>query len=122
MPATWTRENLAWLAGLFEGEGCISTHQGKTGRAYWILQIQMTDEDVVRRAAEVAGAGMVTGPYSSRRENRKPQWAWRACKRGDVYALLVALWPWLRTRRRARAREALLALPPVIRKGCRPCV
>jgi uncharacterized protein (AIM24 family) len=32
----WTRENIAWAAGLFEGEGCINEHHKGSG-TYWIL-------------------------------------------------------------------------------------
>ena len=42
-----TRDDVLWLAGLFEGEACIDAHRGKYPR----IRLAMTDRDVVGRAA-----------------------------------------------------------------------
>lgn len=111
MPRQWTRENLAWLAGLFEGEGSIVPIRDKRRPhlgARWALHLNMADVDVVKRAHELAGVG--TFHVKKRgRTHWKTQFMWCVHKREHVYALLVAIWPWLGERRRARAREALLA-------------
>lgn len=111
---SFSRE-IAWLAGLFEGEGSISRKRkpakGCT-RTPWVLQMQMTDEDIVRRAHAVAGAGNVTGPYMPKRA-RKETWTWSVTKRSEVYFVLCMLYPWFGHRRKAKAREALEDLPPV---------
>lgn len=41
------RDDLVWLAGLLEGEGCFDLHRGKYPR----IRVGMTDRDVVGRAA-----------------------------------------------------------------------
>ena len=51
---------VAWAAGLFEGEGTI-THSGGRPR----LALKMTDDWPVRRFAEIVG-GSVYGPYRNR--------------------------------------------------------
>ena len=118
----WKREDLAWAAGLIEGEGCIYSSMRSTGvrggRAVWHLTVQMTDEDVLRRLAAVIGLGNVCGPYKNKGDGKKaykPIWSWTVSSRTHVYAVLVALWPWLGARRREKVREALAALPPVVR-------
>ena len=51
-------ETLAWLAGLLEGEGffgIIKSHNNGRIYRYPQIVIQMTDEDVVQRVADVFG-------------------------------------------------------------------
>ena len=107
--SNWTRENIAWLAGLFEGEGCIQID--KHG---FYLTINMTDEDVLRRVQKITDSGSVTGPMF-RSKNHKPLWKWKVRWASESYALLVAIWPYLLSRRQTKATEALkrfAALPP----------
>jgi len=119
----WKREDLAWAAGLIEGEGCISMQNRKLsgvrgGRPGWHLTVQMTDEDVLRRLASVIGLGRVGGPYVNKGDGKKPYkpiWSWNISSRAHCYAVLTALWPWLGARRREKVREALLSLPPGVR-------
>jgi hypothetical protein len=91
-------ESIAWAAGLFEGEGCITMSDG-----YVVLQLEMTDEDIMRRFDEIVGYGRVYGPYSYS-NRRKPYWMWVA--RGDAaFGILELLAPWLGERRRACAYD-----------------
>jgi hypothetical protein len=65
--------DIAWAAGLFEGEGSIVI--SREGRV--ALQVHMTDEDVMRHLAEVLG-GNITGPYQYQQPDghkRKPFWS-----------------------------------------------
>lgn len=45
------RDELLWLSGLLEGEGCFDLHRGKYPR----IRLGMTDRDVVGRAATLLG-------------------------------------------------------------------
>lgn len=100
----WTREDLAYIAGVFEGEGNIAI--GKLGGVK--LVIEMTDRDVVERVASLARVGTVWGPYSRPdRPRSKPTYRWHVQSRTDAYALLVAIYPWLGARRRQRAAEVV---------------
>lgn len=96
-----TPVEIAWLAGLFEGEGCIAWN-GPNGVT---LMLSMTDGDVVRRIREVTGVGTVIGPIE-KGGVRKPVWYWSAGKKGEVLRLLIAMAPLLGERRRERALEA----------------
>lgn len=98
-----TGEETAWAAGLFDGEG----HIGFVGKHSVVMQLGMTDEDVVRRFHTVVGVGRLSGPYSNGPRGRKPVWLWAAQHTPDVRELLVALKPWLGERRSARADAAL---------------
>lgn len=75
---------LAWAAGLFEGEGCISLRRYKSPkvrrRPMPILRVSSTDEDVLRRFAKIVGHEHVRGPFKNGGKNWKPSyklvWKW----------------------------------------------
>ncbi len=92
---------LAWVAGLFEGEGWIGVRGGRP-----TLQVVSTDEDVITRLAEWTGVGHVTGPHKG---TVKPTWHWKVTKRDDAGQLLERLIPLLCKRRAQRAREVVQA-------------
>lgn len=94
-----TRE-LAWAAGLFEGEGCFHI-TGKSAQA----NLHMTDEDTVRRFAAAIGIGNVHDRPT--RHDRKPSWVWRVGGLVKVQAVVAMLWFGLGARRRQRAKEIL---------------
>lgn len=89
---------VAWLAGLVEGEGSFHLHRGRRPR----LQVSMTDEDVIRKAHAMVGVGSVGGPYQSEGK-RKAYWQWNVYG-AEVIELLL---PHLGLRRAARAQEVL---------------
>lgn len=96
---------IAWAAGLFEGEGSIQLwREGKSDRLYPRLDLASTDEDVVRRFSNAVGTGRVYGPYS--RPNRKT--FWRCLLHGqDARHALDLIGPWLGERRAARMQQVL---------------
>ena len=110
-----TEIEIAWLAGLFEGEGCITTakksnHSSGNQR---FLVIKMTDEDVLRKAHRIAGVGKLYGPYRAVNNkvrdtsHYKPFWQWAVFARDEVLYIGNALLPHLGERRRAKMIEAL---------------
>lgn len=98
------RADIAWAAGLFEGEGHFGIHSGHGQRS---ATLQMTDEDTVRKFHEVVGFGRVRGPMLPYQTARKTTWRWEATSYQHVQAFIAMAWPWLRNRRKARARELL---------------
>jgi hypothetical protein len=96
----WTREQVAWMAGLIEGEGSFTTH----GRRLFgmTVAVGMTDEDVVRKLHSTVGFGHVGVRH---REGRQPLWLWRTGSTPQAYAVMMALYPFLGERRRARIEE-----------------
>jgi hypothetical protein len=99
-PAGWlTPNDIAWLAGLIEGEGNISIN----GRALTI-RIKMTDRDVIYWAADLLGGPIYGGKQT--RPDRKPTWNTQV-KGAPAAGWAMTLYPWLGQRRRQQVREGL---------------
>jgi hypothetical protein len=98
---------LAWFAGLFEGEGCISIDKRSTVN----LRIGMTDRDVIEKIHRIFPCnGISIKQQQSRLPSGnlpKPVYHWNACASEQVRTILELLLPWLGERRATRAREAL---------------
>ena len=95
-----TNCDLAWVAGLFEGEGCIS----KPPRAE--LKLKMTDYDIIHRFQTITSSNRITyedppGLLHSR--------TYRTLITGKarVRAFLSAVLPYLGMRRAHRALDVL---------------
>lgn len=102
----WSRENLAWLAGLLEGEGCFTVRKPRdrnNSRTYISIVLGMSDEDVVDHAQSVAGLGTRTTQDRSS-QGWKRMYHWKVQNQDHAYALMIAVYPWMGTRRQGRIR------------------
>src|SRR3990167_124959 len=102
-----TPEQIAWAAGIFEGEGCFKfrVSQNSVG-----LSVGMSDEDAVRSFHEIVGVGSVrtrNRNAPSWQSHWKTQYVWEAQAVADVRPLIEKLLPWLHQRRREQALKAL---------------
>lgn len=92
---------IAWAAGLFEGEGTFTYSPNHVRAA-----INMTDFEPVRRFHRIVGWGrLVEKP--SHNERWRDQLVWIVSDRAGVKAVLELLRPWLSERRIAQAENAL---------------
>lgn len=94
-----TDVHIAWAAGLFEGEGCISDH----GRGFR-CSVEMTDKDIITRLQSLFPGPSVA---SRVREQWKETWTWRINKADDVRNFLSKILPYLGDRRAHKALDAL---------------
>ncbi len=102
----------AWLAGIFEGEGCITF----TGRNSVCLSVNMTDRDVVERCLHLTGVGSLYS-RSETRGRAKTLWGWQIANQDGVRQVLAGIRPWLGNRRGARADAAIQRLANCRRSG-----
>jgi hypothetical protein len=104
IPPVASDADWAWAAGIFEGAGAVVTING--GRDLR-LALNLTDEDVVRRYAQIVES-RVLGPYRARAgadgSSRRPTFRCNLNCRFAI-AALARMWPWLGSRRRDRCRE-----------------
>jgi hypothetical protein len=114
--SNWSTGNLMWIAGLLEGEGSFIVDQERNRDPINIrlrVSCAMTDEDVIRKLANLAGFGNVTGPtyqrlspreistgYCLDSSKRKPRWRWVSQNQIDVYDLEIAILPYMGERRK----------------------
>ena len=98
------KTDLAYIAGLFDGEGSVSYKQYMRKRAHnkkayptWQirLEIAMTDKSLLVWLHEVLGVGTM-GPRKVK-PGRKKQWRWRCSHRAAYYVCLL-IWPWSHTK------------------------
>jgi hypothetical protein len=100
-------EQLAWAAGLFEGEGWFTRSSG-----YPLAAIRSTDRDVIERFRDVMGRGTVDP--RNKGPGNKVQWHWQTQGHVNVSRFGELIGPWLGERRR-RQLAAVLALRPSLR-------
>jgi len=96
--------DLAWAAGLFEGEGCISVADFAPRLK---LRVVSTDRDVVEKLNVILGYGYVHLANKAREPHHKDAWAWTTARREHVVEILGWLMPHFGDRRYAKAMEAL---------------
>ena len=109
-----TENDKAYIAGLFDGEGCVQYKQyiatkkkhkgpGKRKTKEWRinLEMSMTDESVIRWGHEVLGVGTVRINIKNKSPSSKPyykdQWRWR-CSHRDALYVAKLLWPHAQTK------------------------
>src|SRR5688500_4759044 len=98
------RHQLAWAAGLFDGEG--SDAASKRGVQARIIQSDNHGVPaVLLRCQCILGRGRIHGPV--REEGRQDLYYWDISSRGDVDAVASAIWPWLADVKRAEFMAAL---------------
>lgn len=123
-----TDVEIAWAAGLFEGEGCIGiwwppSTLGRRQQPQIRLQVQMTDRDVVVEFCRIMECGKVS-QEQRRQPPRKNCWVWTIGNRADTERIIRMLYPWLGERRRAKADEALAEIDRrrvELRRTCEGC-
>ena len=108
------QNDIAYMAGLFDGEGCIQYKQyvvtkkkhkgpGRRKTKEWkiVLEMAMTDESVIRWVHEVLGVGTVNIRDKTKPPHGKPhykkQWRWRCSHREALYVAKL-LWPHAQTK------------------------
>ena len=95
----------AYIAGLFDGEGCVSYKQYNRKRAHnkkayptWQirLEIAMTDRSVLVWLNEVLGVGTVGEKRYKTKYTKgwKKQWRWR-CSHRQAYYVARLIWPYV---------------------------
>jgi hypothetical protein len=96
-------EEIAWAAGLFDGEGSITLSDDALH-----VRMRNTDLELIERFHDIIGVGAVYGPYTRRERDgvgRKPVWDWVAREEDGLDALAM-MWSWLSARRREQAYVA----------------
>lgn len=96
----------AWVAGMFEGEGSITSRGG----AALILTLTSTDRDVLEQLVDWTGVGHIYEQRWKRQpEHWKPRWQWAVGAAAEVLHVVDAISPYLLARRSEQVSTALAA-------------
>ena len=99
------REELAWAAGFFDGEG--HTGRGTHGGRRPIIAITQVDRRPLDRFAEAVGVGKVYGPYLRVKGNRQPVFLFQTSTFQSTQAVVAKLWTFLSRPKQEQAAAVL---------------
>ena len=113
---TTRRQELAWAAGFFEGDGCFSYSTSIRGVCAAILQ---RDREVLDHFLAIVGVGKVYGPYERPEGGLggKPFFQYRAHGFEKTQAIVAMLWFKLGTAKRKQAIAVLAKRMRRCRRG-----
>jgi len=96
-----TKEEIAWLAGVLEGEACFDLNRGDP--RYPRMRIEMTDRDVLVRIKQILGNLETKEGGIRARKTKKihhtPTHAFQIAAIDQVKQLFAAILPWMSARR-----------------------
>ena len=102
-------EQLAWAAGLFDGDGstCLAKHRTHEGHVTADVSITQASagglpEVLTRFKIAMGGIGRTYGPYAARGHG-EPIYRYKAQRLADAEHVLRSLWPWLGSIKRVQA-------------------
>lgn len=98
-----SEQELIWLAGLLEGEGCFTTTAGRKAGTQISIQLQMTDKDVVERAARIMESSC--SPRKRPDKSNYKQIFYCQLRDARAYSLMEKLLPYMGARRTRRIQE-----------------
>lgn len=99
--ASLTDAEIAWCAGLIEGEGTFYISKTDTNMR---IMLGMTDIDVIERLQNLLGGGI---SYGEDRGINKPIYRWYIGKRLEVVRIIKLIYPYMGARRRLKMDELL---------------
>ena len=106
------REQLAWAAGFFDGEGSIHSANSKLKKTYpnvGITQVGAHGRELLERFQNaVGGIGKIYGPYKKTIAGN-PRYQWETWGFEKSQAVIAMLWEFLGPVKRAKAKKILLA-------------
>ncbi len=108
------KQDLAWAAGLLEGEGTFCVR--KTGNSNALcISCEMSDIDVILRLYNIFGG--YVNKRKKVRENRKPTWTWYITSRNEVLDVINTLYPHMSCRRKEQIQKMRKAYSTIIGKN-----
>lgn len=100
-----TALEISWFAGLLEGEGTFGWHKSGKYLGSPKIAIQMTDRDIIQRAADLWGRPC-NGPYGPYTTQSKPAWQTMVTGRSAIGWMMTA-YCFLGERRKKKVEEVI---------------
>lgn len=117
-------ERIAWAAGLWDGEGCVSQLAHRTHDGHFILEASITQSsacgvpEVLERFRSIVGAGKIYGPYDAGAD-RQPVYRWKLLPTVDIQRVVALLAHQIGEvkLRQAAERLAIVSTQPALPRG-----
>ncbi len=115
MAKKWIQTELAWAAGFYDGEGCMTLHTSKGGKTHgsnqWMypnIHLGQVDKRPLVRFVNALGFGKLYGPYNHGR-NPHAQSRYDLFFRTfeEVQQVIACLWPYLSEPKKEQARKVM---------------
>jgi len=110
----FNREDLAWAAGFFDGEGSteLCKRNSKNGYIQKTLRMEIgqvadNKEVLYRFKSCVREIGKIYDPYQPKNKNNRPTMKWSISSFKDCQTVIAMLWPWLSSTKRIQAKQAI---------------
>lgn len=99
-------EEIAWLAGLIEGDGSLQLHNNgaKPYNRLPLISVAMLDKDVIERVAKILKCNI--GEYLTPKKD-KIMFTARTGKRSIVEPLIISIYPYMGFRRKEQIHKML---------------
>lgn len=97
-----TESEIAWAAGLFEGEGTICFSNSTI-----LISVNMTDKDILEKFFKIVQGGYFNGPYKRPNPKWKDSWQWRVQGGAWCQTIIAMFWPWLGERRKQQFKDSM---------------
>ena len=108
------RENLAWAAGFYDGEGCMTCCydvKNKDGTHYRAIKFVISQSgfvDLLERFKLIIGFGSIYGPYTKNHKTAKlPRYNIRLSGFEKCQFMIALLWKHLGDQKRIQAKKQL---------------
>lgn len=102
---------LAWAAGFYDGEGCITLHKSKHSGKNWKypnIHIGQVDRRPLDRFLKAIGVGHIYGPYRhSKNTNAKERFDLFVRKQDEVLHVISSLWNFLSEPKKEQIKEVM---------------
>jgi len=98
------KNNLAYFAGVIEGEGCFFNSKNQTGRLYPTIQVEMTDGDVIHKLNDFFKGN---APFSRKRaEDRLRSYRFRIMGERAL-KIMFDIYNYMSARRKAKIDQVM---------------
>lgn len=98
--------DIAWAAGVFEGEGCIGVYKQPDGRPNVAVKVVMSDEDVLIKFNSIfPSKNGLKQLVDIRKDSYKTCWLWGLYSKESTTLFLKTIYPYLGSRRRLKCEE-----------------
>lgn len=101
-----TIAEVAWTAGILEGEGSFSRLKTRNGSYVPRVVCSMSDRDVLEELQRIWG-GKIWTKGEKRESHHKEMFYWSTSSQWDAVELMIAVLPFMGTRRSFRINELL---------------